>query len=186
MYLQDPHVLLPRHHPLAERPILGKFHFHIFCIRIYLLLLLSTLLNLGSWPFKVYVQIIVFYVFAYCGVWLVLLLRISFRLFCAFLLWSGCWVSHEWSGHLGSGQTTLSTTDTSCYHHCNELSSGGELNFNCLHWAVPCDYLMRQLYLHWRPTAGIDLREIAGLFEPSMLCGFRNTAFPQYPLGLIN
>ena len=56
-------------------------------------------------------------VFAYCGIWLVLLLRISCMLFCAFLLWSRCRASPQQSGHLGSEQTTLSTTDASCYCH---------------------------------------------------------------------
>ena len=105
MYLQYLHILILRHHPLVEGPISGNFHFHIFCIRINLLLFLSTLLNFEFWPFIVYVQIVVCYVFAFCGFWLVLLLRISFRVFYAFLLWPGYWASPHWSGHLGSGQT---------------------------------------------------------------------------------
>ena len=51
----------------------------------------------------------------------------SFRLFCAFLLWPGCQASPHQPCHLGSGQTTTSITDKSCYCHCNDYSSDGEL-----------------------------------------------------------
>ena len=38
LYPQDPHVHVPRHHPLVEGPILGHFHFCILCIGIHLVL----------------------------------------------------------------------------------------------------------------------------------------------------
>ena len=65
---------------------MGNFHFHIFCIRINLPLFVTTLIDFGFLPFIVYIWIVVCYVFTSCGIWLVLLLRISFRLFYTFLL----------------------------------------------------------------------------------------------------
>ena len=78
----------------------------------------------SSWGhFIIYVRIAVYYVFTFCGIWVILLLRINLRLFYTFLLWCGCQVSHHWSGHLCSGQTMSSTTNASCYCHCNGYSS---------------------------------------------------------------
>ena len=127
MYPQNHHIHIPRHHPLAEGPIMRNFHFCIFCIMIDLPLVLSGWLIFRFWTLIVYVQIVVCYVFAIFGIWLVLLLRISFRLLSAFLLWPGCWASPHWPSHLGSVQTTTSTANMSCYHHCNNYSSEGEL-----------------------------------------------------------
>ena len=127
MYLQDPHILFLRHHPLAEGPIMGNFHVCILCIRIDLPFILSNWLNFGYLTHIVYVQIIVCYVFAFCGIWLVLLLRVSFRLFYTFLFWPGCCVSPHQLSHLASGHTTMSTIDLICYLYCNNYSSGGEL-----------------------------------------------------------
>ena len=52
--------------------------------------------------------------------------NICLRLFCAFLPWPWCWVSLHWPSHLGSGQSTTSTTNARCYHHCNDYSSRRE------------------------------------------------------------
>ena len=78
-------------------------------------------------PFIAYILIIVCYVFSSCGILLVLLQRISFRVFYTFLLCPGCWASTHQTVHLGSQQTMLSTTDTSCYSHCDDNSSSREL-----------------------------------------------------------
>ena len=78
----------------------------------------------------VYIWIVVYYVFAFCGIWLSHLLRntwVCLRLFCVFLLWLWHWGSLHWPSHLGSGQTTTSTTNMSCLCHCNDYSYGIEL-----------------------------------------------------------
>ena len=67
MYPQDPHVHFLRHHPLVEGPISGHFHCHMFCIRIYLPLILSIWLNFGFQPLFVYIQNVVCYEFIFCG-----------------------------------------------------------------------------------------------------------------------
>ena len=123
---QDPHILIPRHHPLVEGSFIEisishtlhqdqpSFHNEQ----------LAQLLVLNP---HFYIWIIVCYVFALCSIWLVLLLRVSFRLNCTFLSWPGCWASPYQHSHLGSGQTMTTTTDASCYCHCDDYSSGGEL-----------------------------------------------------------
>ena len=127
MYLQDPLVLFPRHHPLIEGPFMGNVTVCIFCVRIGLPFYLSNWLNFGFWTLIVYVQIVVCYVFAFCSIWLVLLLRVLFRLFHAFLLWPGYQVSPYWPSHLGSGQTMTSPMNLGCNCGCNDYSSDGEL-----------------------------------------------------------
>ena len=101
--------------------------FHIFCIRIDLPFCLSTLLNFGFRTLLVHIWIVVCYVFAFCGIWLVLLLRVLFRLFCIFLMLPGYWASPYQPSHVGSGKTMKSPIDSGCYHHCHNYSSDGEL-----------------------------------------------------------
>ena len=77
-----------------------------------------------------YVQNLVYYGIASCDVCLFLLLRgtnICLRHFCASLLWQWHWMPPHQPSHLASGQTIMSKTDVECYHHCNDYSSGREL-----------------------------------------------------------
>ena len=169
MYPQDPHV-----HPWMEGPISGHFHFCIFCIRIYLPLLLSIWINFRFWPFIVYIQIVVFYDFAFCSIWLLLLLGISFRLCHAFFLWPGCQLSPCEPCHVGSGQTIMSTSDTSYNCHCSNYSSDEELQCQLMiilslsnlsmYGNLLC-YSTQWLCLCCRPTGYFALQEITGLFN---------------------
>ena len=94
-------------------------------------------------------------VFAFCSIWLVLLLRLSFRLFSTFLLQPGCHASTHWPSHLGPVQTTMSTANTSCHCHCNDYFSDRELQ--C--WLM----IIISLPLRHGPTAGVAQQEITGL-----------------------
>ena len=104
MYLQFPLVLFLRHHHLTEGPIMGNVHVCIFCIRIDLPFYLKDWQNFRFWTLIAYIQIIVCCVFAFSSVWLVLLLRVLFRLFCTFLLCpSWLWADNDiiyWLGLL--------------------------------------------------------------------------------------
>jgi hypothetical protein len=53
--------------------------------------------------------------------------NICLRLSLAFLLWPWHWVSPHQPSHHCSGQTTTSTTNASCYCHCDDYSSEREL-----------------------------------------------------------
>ena len=82
-----------------------------------------------SFPLSLPEQLAHYYDFTLCGIWLFHLLRntrICLRLSCAFW-WPRCWASPHQPSHLDSGQTMMSTTDASYYHHCNNYSSGKEL-----------------------------------------------------------
>ena len=190
MYPQDLLVLFPRHHPLVEGPFMGNIHVCIFCIRINLPVILSNWLNFGFWTHIVYIWIIVCYVFAFCGIWLALLLRMPFRLFCTFLLWPVCWASPHRPSHLCSGQTTMSTIDLSCYCCCNDYSSGRELQCQPMimisfpQWSTlgSPSHLFNSMTLSpfqansWHHS----MRDLwSSLLLPSMLCGLWKTAFLQ-------
>ena len=86
----------------------------------------------GSYPtcFVVYVWLVVYYEFAFCGICLFLLPRdigIGIRLSCAFWLWPCCQASPHGPSNLGSGQTMVSPTGMCCYFHCYDNFSGWEL-----------------------------------------------------------
>ena len=123
MYPHYSHVCFLRRHPLAMGPISWYFYFYIFWIRILLPLLLCIWLNFRFLSFIVYVKIVVCYDFVLYGIYLLPFLVISFMLYQAFLLWPGCWASLYCLCHLGCGQKATSTTDTSCYCHCDDYSS---------------------------------------------------------------
>ena len=188
MFPQDLLVLFPKHHPLAESPLMGNIHFCILCIRINLLFILSNWLYFGFCTLIVYLQIVVCYVFTFCGILLVLMLKVLFRLLCTFLLWRGCGAFPHQSSPLSSGQTMTSTTDSSCYHRGDDYSFGRELQcqqrkiillpqwsvlgspshlFNAMtsspSQANCWHHLMRG---HWSDS-----------LLPSTLCGLQNTVF---------
>ena len=152
--------------------------------------ILECLANFGFWPLIVYIQIVVCYVFALCGIWLFPLLRVSFRLLCIFLLQPGCWVSPHQPSHLGFGQTMMSTTDASCYCHCNNCSSGRELQCQltimislpqliCVGQSLAFTQCDDFVSVGGQLVASLDKRSLACSNSPSMLCGHWNNAFHQ-------
>ena len=186
--ISGPHGLCTHRIPLAEGLSFGHFHFCIFCIRIYPPLLLSIWLNFRFWPLIVYIQIIVWYVFALCGICLSLLLRVSFRLLCTFLLWPGCQASLHWPSHLGSGQTTMSTTDMSCYCYYNNCSSGRELQCQlmimvllpqliCVEESLALTQCDDFVSIVGQLVASLNERLLVCLNSHSMLCGHQNSVF---------
>ena len=128
MYPLDSWQNIARHHPQVDCPISTFLNCCIFCIRVFLYFCFSDWLVLRFWPLIDYIQIVVCYDSAFWGIWLFLLLRIYIRLFHTFW-WSRYWASPHWPNHLGSGQKMTSMTDMSCYHHCNNYSFGGELQW---------------------------------------------------------
>ena len=176
---------IARHYPLTKCPVLRYLHFCIFCDGVFLYFCLTKWLILRFWPLIVYLWIIVCYDFAFCDIWLFLLQRIYIRLFCTFW-WLRCWVSPHWPSHLGSGQTTTSTTDMSCYHHCNHYSSDQEcqcqltiiksLSMVCVGQSLAfsqCNNFVSVTGL-WQCCM---TRDCWTLLLPSMLYGLWNTAF---------
>ena len=135
MFPLDPVHNITRCHPLAKCPILRYLPICKFHIRVFLLLFLSNWLNIRLWLLIVYAWIVVYYDFAFCGILLFFLpkdSRIHPRLYCAFWLQFSCQVSSHGPSHLGSGQATMTTTDVSCYCHCDHYFSSGE--FQC--WLI--------------------------------------------------
>ena len=125
MCLLDPLHNIARHHPLVECPFtMRHILHHNFSFSSW-----ATGSFSGSEPL-VYVRTVVYYDFAFYSVWLFSLLRntgICLRLFCTFWLQPCHWASSHGTSYLGTGQTTTSTTDASCYCHCNNYSSGRQL-----------------------------------------------------------
>ena len=69
MYMLDPILHFPVHCPLSKSTFTRKYHFHIFCIRVFFFLLnLSIWLIVGdcSLWFVVYIWLIIYYNFN-CG-----------------------------------------------------------------------------------------------------------------------
>ena len=189
MYPHDPHVCFPRYQSLVEGPTFGHFLFFISCIRIDIPSFLSIWLVFRFWPLIVYVQILVCYVFTLSSIVLFLLLGVSFGLLCAFLLWPGCHASPHWPSHV-SGQSTMSTTDVSCYHHCNNCSSGGELECQltimislpqlvCVGQSLTFTQCDDSVSIEGQLEVMLDKRSLVYSNSPSTLCGHQNTVFHQ-------
>ena len=151
-----------------------SLHFCIFCVRVLLFFINCFNIRVLSLLFIVYIQIVVCYSFASSSICLFLLLRdtgVCLRLSCA-SLWQRCQASSYWPSYLDSVQTILSTTDMSCYHHCDDYFSVGELQcwltimngyLNLLCWAVHHIYSILWLCLHFKPTSSVAWWEIASL-----------------------
>ena len=151
---------------------------------------------LEFWLLMFYIMIIVYYDFALCSIWFFLLLRdtrICLRLTCT--LWSRCWASPHQPSHLGSGQTTMSTTDMSCYCHCDDYSSGRELQcpLTMIKSLQQLTKLGNPLHLHivmtlsplWA-TGSVAWWEIAELYFYLPHSVVSQTQLLVCPLGLIN
>ena len=185
MYLPNPHVYFPRHHPVVEDPISKHFHYCIFCVRIYLLLFLSNWLNFWFWPLIVYIQIVIWYVYAFCGIWVSLLLRSienCLRLIFPFSLWPRLWASPLGPCHLRSGQTKMSVIYMSYYCHCTNCSfwwrasmptDNNKTNTSTL-WVgqflvfIQCSYFIS---VAGQLAALLDEKTLVCLNSPSMLGG---------------
>ena len=90
LYTLAPLQNIMRHHLPAKYSFLNVFPYLHILHQIFLIFFQSNLLNLRFWPHIVYVWIVLYFDFAFCSVWLSLLLRSTkdcLRLFCVSLLW---------------------------------------------------------------------------------------------------
>ena len=148
--------------------------------------------------YVVYVQIVVWYIFAFGCTWFFSLLwdtNICLRLSYLFLLWPWCPTSPNWLSHLGSGQTMMSMTNTSCYHPCNDYFSCGELWCQMMIIKLlpqgsvlgnPLHFSTQWLCLHHRSTGHITWQEIAGLYFYHPHSVVSRTLHSVWSMGMIN